>query len=446
MSDFNPSLNRRRLVQSSVATAGLTSLIPKHALGQAGASSQPRSLSRSQETTTVRALMWSNGPTIDGHFEERVAAFNDAHDGTIVVDLQFLPYEQYWQKLQLAYASGEPYDVYFWDVQGYGHYKRGLLLNLQPQIDEADFLDPDRYPVALMEPWRFDDENLYALPENLQTSALYYNKELFDAAGLEYPDESWTYEQVVEAAVALTKREGDRVSQWGMTLGNLGIWWGIQTISWAKGVGFVDRIVEPTQFQFSLPANVETLDFVRSLVHDYQVAPAPTVTEQNPDVSGFASGRIGLVVEGSWQISSFKELPFEWGVAPIPKVEDNRVVPYWMGGWMIAEDSSVADAAFEWARWSADDYQMEMAAQQDWIPILDSARGSEVAVEGMPEGYRSVIDALSDAQIGDVYSPNIQQIWVEVFEPKIAELLNQNRSAEEVAAEIDEAANALLGS
>jgi ABC-type glycerol-3-phosphate transport system substrate-binding protein len=127
-------------------------------------------------------------------------------------------------------------------------------------------------------------------------------------------------------------------------------------------------------------------------------------------------------------------------------VEGNRVVPYWMGGWVIAQESEVAEAAFEWARWSASDYQDEMAAEHDWIPVLTSARESEAATEGMPEGYRAVIDSLENARLGDVYSSNTQQIWVEVFEPRMAELLNQNRPAQEVAEEMDQQANALLNS
>lgn len=397
-----------------------------------------------QDATKVRALMWSNGPVIDGHFEDRVAAFNEAHAGSIEVGLEFLPYDQYWQKLQLAYASGDIYDVYFWDVQAYGHYKRDLILNLQPMIDATGALDPAAYPVKLFEPWKLDLTNLYAMPENFQTIALYYNKALFDADGLAYPDDTWTYDNVVEAATTLTKRNGDRVNQWGMNLGNLAIWWGMQTVSWAKGDSFFDRYLEPTKFQFSNPTNVETLDFVRSLVNDHQVAPKPSVVSQNSDITGFASGRVGLVIDGSWSISGFSELPFEWGIAPIPLAEGNRVVPYWIGGWVIAKASQVAEAAFEWARWSGDEYQDQMAAEHDWIPVKTSVRESEVTTQGMPEGYRAVIDSLSEARIGDVYSENTQQIWVEVFDPKITQMLDENRDPAEVAAEMDQGANALL--
>jgi len=91
-------------------------------------------------------------------------------------------------------------------------------------IEAAGALDPAEYPVELFEPWKLDGENMYAMPENFQTIALYYNKDLFDADGLEYPTDTWTYNQAIEAATALTKREGDRVNQWGMNLGNLAIW------------------------------------------------------------------------------------------------------------------------------------------------------------------------------------------------------------------------------
>ena len=151
------------------------------------------------------------------------------------------------------------------------------------------------------------------------------------------------------------------------------------------------------------------------------------------------------MIDGSWSISSFAELPFNWGIAPSPLVEGTRVVPYWMGGWVIPKDSEVAEAAFEWARWSGDEYQDQMAAEHDWIPIKTSARDSDAAVADMPEGYRAVIDALAEARLGDVYSENTQQIWVEVFEPGLTSLLEENRDAAEVAAEMDEKANELLG-
>lgn len=447
MSNKNPALNRRRLIQTSAATAAAAGagLAGKSALAGPGAPSTSQTRTAAQDVISVRALMWSNGPIIDGHFEDRVASFNEAHAGSIEVNLEFLPYDQYWQRLQLAYAAGDDvHDVYFWDVQAYGHFSRDLLTNLQPMIDASGALDPAEYPVELFEPWRLDGENMYAMPENFQTIALYYNRDLFDADGIEVPTDTWTYDQAIEAATTMTKRDGDRVNQWGMVLGNLAVWWGLQTVSWAKGDAFFDNYLEPTRFQLSSPDNIETLDLPRSLINDHQVAPRPSVAMQNSDITGFASGRVGFVIDGSWSISGFAELPFNWGIAPIPLMEGNRVVPYFMGGWVIPKVSEVAEAAFEWARWSGDEYQDQMAAERDWIPVKTSARESDATVEGQPEGYRAVIDALSDARIGDVYSENTQQIWVEVFDPKLTELMEENTDPAEIAAEIDAEANELL--
>jgi multiple sugar transport system substrate-binding protein len=446
MSSFRRTFDRRHIIRAGTLGAGAAALGSRGALATGGAPATVRKVALRQETQNVRAMVWSNGPTIDGHFENRMNAFNEAHSGSIQVDLQFLPWDQYWQKLQLGYSSGDVTDVYFWDVQAYGHYKRDLLLNLQPMIDATDLMDPAKYPVAQMEPWKLDGTNMFAVPENFQTIALYYNKSLFDADGLALPDESWNYDQFVEAATALTKRDGDRVNQWGINIGNLGVWWGAQTLSWARDDAFFDKVLEPTRFQFTNAANVEALDFIRGLVNDHKVAPTPAVSAESGDTTGFQSGRVGLVIEGSWQISAFAELPFEWGVTTIPMVGDKRVPAYFMGGWVIAKDSGVPDAAFEWARYSASDYQETMAAEHDWLPILNDVRASTATTDGLPEGYRAVIDALPEARIGDVYSANTQQIWVEVFEPLFTQMLNENVPAADIAASLDEGANALLSS
>lgn len=412
--------------------AGPTVYVPRSGRSKQGAAAK------------VKALMWSNSTTMDANFTNRVKTFNEAHKDTIEVELQFLPYDQYWQKLQLAYAANTPYDVYFWDVQAYGHYKRDLLLDLQPMVDASQVFDPADYPVELFDVWRLDGKNLYALPENLQSMSLYYNKTIFDTAGAAVPDDTWTWDQVVEAGKALTMREGDRVSQWGLDVGAMSIWWGAQTLSWSKGDSFFDRIVEPTVFQVGNEANVATLDFLQKVVNTDKISPNPIVMTQNQEPGVFETGRAAISLQGSWNISTYQQAEFEWGMAPLPKWEDNRVVPYWLGGWVIAKASPVADAAFEFARWSASEYQETMAKEHDWIPILNSARESDEMASGMPTGFTEAMKALSSAQLGDMYHRNNQQIVVEAFEPNLEQLFAGQMPAADAGKAIDDKANALL--
>jgi multiple sugar transport system substrate-binding protein len=311
-------------------------------------------------------------------------------------------------------------------------------------VDAAGMFNPEEYPTALFDVWKFDGSNLYAIPENLQTVALYYNKEILDAAGIPLPDATWTWDQVIDAGTQLTIKDDRRVTQYGLSLGVLSTWWGLQTLSWAKGTAFVDQIVEPTKFQFSDPLNVETLKWAQDLINTAQIVPNPAQSAQSGDTNTFQSGRVAISVHGSWDVSGFAELPFEWGMTSLPLLNGNRVVPYWMGGWVITKGSKVPEAAFEWARWSATDYQPTMAAEHDWIPIQNAARASEATYEGMPAGLREVASALESAKLGDFYTANAQQIWVEAFTPNFDNLFNAAASPEDVAAAIDGKANELL--
>jgi multiple sugar transport system substrate-binding protein len=428
----------------AASTDGATTAVSTD--GAAAPTTAPQAAAPSGQLQTVRALAWSNGPAIDENFTRRAQAFNEAHQGEIEVDLQFLPYDQYWQKIDLAYASNQPYDIYYWDVQAYGHYKRGLLHNVQPQLQiSGDLIDSATYPVHLYEPWKFDGANLYGVPENIQTMVFFYNKDIFDKAGVKYPDDTWTWDDVVATAKQLTVREGDNVTQWGMDIGTLGVWWGLQTLSWAQGDAFFDKVIEPTKFNMQSEANIASLRFVQDLIWKERVAPnAEQRTSVGQDVGVFQSGQTAMIPDGSWSIAGFSSLPFNWDIAPLPKWGDKRVVPYWLGGWVIPKASKVTDAAFEYARWSATDFQPQMAKDHDWIPLNNAARESQDMLAGMPSGFKSSLATISDAQIGDLYHQNAQQILNEVLGPILGQVYENQLTPEDAAKQIDEKANELL--
>ncbi len=181
-------------------------------------------------------LAWSNGPTIDANFKKRVQAFN-ASQKKVKATLQLLPYDQYWQKIQLAYSARKPYDVYYWDVQAYAHYKKGLLANLGDRIKQSPISDSAKYPTKLYQPWKFDGTNMFGAPDDVQTMVFFYNKKLFDQAGIKYPDDTWTWDDVIAAAEKMTVRKGNKTTQWGLATGALTIWWGLQNAVVGAGHG-----------------------------------------------------------------------------------------------------------------------------------------------------------------------------------------------------------------
>ena len=440
-------LSRRRFLRTmAFGSLVMASGVIAACGGAAPAADAPADAPATGEVAKFKAMYWSNSPVLDENFKKRADLFNAKYAGKYEVTIELLPWDQYWPKVDLAYASKEPIDAYFWDVQAYGHYKQGLLKNVQADLDAvADFANPDLYPQEQMAVWKFDGANMYAIPENIQSMALFYNKDIFDAAGVPYPDENTTWDDIKVIAAKLKKEEGDTVTQWGFDVGDLAVWWGSISLAWAQGGNYFDRVVEPTKFTMSSPEAVSALKWIQDMMYVEKLAPdAETRSVVGQEVGIFGSNKVAMYPGGTWMISSNQQLPFKWDMAPMPKWGENRAMPYWFGGWVIPKDGKHTDAATAWAIWCATEYQQTMAETRDWIPVRADARNSAAFLDGMPSGFKQISDSIGSARIGDVYSAKVQQILGEVISPTLDQVWNNKISAEDAGKQIDEKANSML--
>ena len=135
-------------------------------------------------------------------FQEIADKFNEQHPN-ITVKVEVTPWDQYWTKLETA-ATGKTLPDLFWlnasNIQKYA--KGNMLLPITEQAD-LEGMDLTKYPEALVQTYTIDDE-LYAFPKDFDTVGLWYNKEIFDHAGLDYPNEDWTWDDLVDNAKKLT--------------------------------------------------------------------------------------------------------------------------------------------------------------------------------------------------------------------------------------------------
>src|SRR5690606_16169067 len=127
------------------------------------------------------------------------------------VDLQVIPWGEYWDLLTTNAAGDDLPDVFNMSQDRFfGFADSDVLLNLQPYFDTAG-LDTTLWWSGSIDPYRCGDAgDAYAAPVNWDTIAIYYNKDLFDAAGLDYPTPEWTWDEFGAAALALTD-EGEDV-------------------------------------------------------------------------------------------------------------------------------------------------------------------------------------------------------------------------------------------
>lgn len=146
------------------------------------------------------------------------AVVDDFHaaNPNISVKVDVSDWDSYWTKLNTLIAGGTPPDVFAMDAPLFLDWQsRGALLNLQPYIDKNPGLLEGFYPQTLTA-YKTPD-GYYGLPRDFQTIVLFYNKDMFDAAGVEYPTSDWTYDDLLAAAKTLTldKDSDGKIDQYG---------------------------------------------------------------------------------------------------------------------------------------------------------------------------------------------------------------------------------------
>jgi multiple sugar transport system substrate-binding protein len=251
------------------------------------------------------------------------------------------------QKLNTLAAGNQLPDVIMMGGEWVPVYaEQGVFQPLDPFIAETpDFRQEDYLP-AVMEGLTYK-EQLWGLPKDVNVNALYYNKDAFDEAGLDYPSADWTWDDLLKAAQALTKRSGGRTERYGFAAP--APW----TFIWQNGGEVFDRDIEPTRVLISEPAAVEALEFYYSLSSEYHVSPTPAEVQQTPLTDLFAAGRLAMFQEGRGPTIAFKTIrDFEWGIAELPHQKVKADILNW-AGWCLSSQSKAPEAAWTFIQWLA---------------------------------------------------------------------------------------------
>ena len=134
--------------------------------------------------------------------EALVDAYEAEHED-VTVEIQLTPYKgsEYWTKLEASATGGKAPDVFWLNVLHVDSYvDGGILADLTDAIADSDI--PDNYSETLIDNYVRDGAN-YAVPKDFDTNALWYNKEIFDAAGVAYPTDDMDYDDLKALALEL---------------------------------------------------------------------------------------------------------------------------------------------------------------------------------------------------------------------------------------------------
>lgn len=281
----------------------------------------------------VTIAVW-NEPNKD----EALNMYAQAQKATgIKVEVTVIPESEYSSKLNQMVSTGDDSaDIYvIWENDIANFAKAGGIISMDDylknsSIQTGDFIDAVSTLSAGL-------GGTYGLPWCAATELLYYNKDMFDAAGIPYPDNDWSYNDYKAAAEKLTKKEADGTTkQYGCTLPNTQTWW--------AGIGGAgDKVYDPSKGQMVLGSGA--VSFVSDVAAMAKSGVMPEPSSDTADL--FASGKAAMSWQGSWNIGTYgSSLPFQWDIATIPtdKIKYNTLHT---GFYSINAKSKNQDAAFK---------------------------------------------------------------------------------------------------
>ena len=265
------------------------------------------------------------------------------------VDLQVISWDAYWTLLEAGASGGDMPDV-FWmhSNESQKYMENGILMDLTDKIKASDKLEMDKFPEDVKELY-VSDGKTYAIPKDVDTIALWYNKTMFDEAGLAYPDENWTWDDYYDAAVKLTKPDG---SQFGTAMNPSNNQDGWYNIVYSMG----GKVISDDKKKSGMddPNTIKAMEFVDKLRKD-AMPDATVMSETGTDVL-LQSGKIAMLPQGSWMVAPFKEneyLVANCDVAVLPKdaTTGKRVSLYNGLGWAANAGTKNPEAAWKLIEW-----------------------------------------------------------------------------------------------
>ncbi|MGP4039612.1 ABC transporter substrate-binding protein [Gracilibacillus sp. D59] len=298
--------------------------------------------SGSGEVVTLDFAIWDSNQESG---LRQIADEFEAENPNIKINIQVTGWSDYWTLLEAGATSGSMPDV-FWmhSNEIYRYASNEMLLNLNEQIENSDLVEMDKFPEGLTSIYNYKG-NQYAIPKDYDTIGLWYNKTMFDEAGVDYPDETWTWDDLYNAAKALTK---DDDSQYGI----------LTPLHNQEGYyNFVYQndgtiITDDKQSGYDDPKTIEALEYYVNFVKE---GLSPEEYSDAERVNHLQNGQVAMGFFGSWNLTGFTENEYmaeNFDVTVLPAANDGGRASIFNGlGNAIAHNTEHPDEAWKWVEY-----------------------------------------------------------------------------------------------
>ena len=340
-----------------------------------------------EEPVTITYATFSASGAQEETLKKMVEVFEEKNPD-IKVDVQLTGYDDYFTKLATTVGGGNAPDVFEMNMENFLAYMlRGACADLTGLVDPASYSEGTLSAVS-------SDGKLYAVPMSFSTCVLFYNKALFDQAGLEYPDDTWTWTEA-QAAAEKIKALGDDI--WGY----------YQPISYnefyksVKGNGGSLLNEDYTAFTVNTPENVAVLEAMLARVRgEDRVMPNAEDMAGRGDWDLFSEGKLGMLVSGIWGFQTFTDqCDFDWDITVEPGFKDKSTF-FFANVNCVSTESTKQEAAARFVDAMGSDpdiVQLRLDASWELPTIADQTELTQYLDVTPPANRAAVFDSMDYA-------------------------------------------------
>ena len=348
------------------------------------------------EPVTLNYLTFSAAPDHLKDLDALIQAYEKLHPN-ITIKVETAPFADYFTKLQTEIAGGTAPDVFELNYENFVTYAaKGVLLDLTSQSKADPNFKADIYYPRAYNAFNLNGLQL-GLPASFSTVVLFYNKDLFDKAGVAYPTATWTW---TDAAAAAQKLTNSSAGVWGLYSPIQ--FWEFYKKAAQNNCQFFSA--DKKTVTVDAPDCVAALQTMVDFVGKDKVMPSDADLGGVADGDLFKSGKLAMDVTGIWMFSAFKDASFKWDIQVEPGMKQQATH-------FFANDVSVFAAtkhpqeAWQWAQFftsSPDVAAVRVKSGWDLPALSNQTYVADYLSQTPPANRKAVFDSLNFAIVPPV--------------------------------------------
>jgi multiple sugar transport system substrate-binding protein len=326
-------------------------------------------------------------------YQSLVDAFKKQYPNISIEIIHIPGQSDYRKRLVADLAGGEPADVVLVNYRRFsGLALKNVFEPLGPYLEKSNVLNYDDFYALSMRAFSLN-EQVVCVPQNISSLVTYYNKDLFDVAGLPYPSAEWTWDDFISLSKALTldTNQDERIDQYGAGVEPTLI--RVAPFIWQNG----GTVSMNNTLTLTEPRDLEAVQWFVDWQVIHKITPGAVEEQSESSESRFINGRTAIYFNSRRLVPTFREITaFDWDVAPLPAGLEKKSILH-SDAYCLTSASQNKDAAWMFIEFANSFEGQSIVAQSGrTVPSLIKVAESDafLDLQTKPENNRVFLDVI----------------------------------------------------